>query len=124
MSSIASGPGLGSGYNVDLSVQQVGATESRLSLNTDAGAAASANAASVNVAASTQVSASTAASSASATSAAAVVTSTQASAGAAPVDTDRVATIKKAIETGNYPLVPTKIGDAMIAAGMLLRINT
>ncbi|WP_206238378.1 flagellar biosynthesis anti-sigma factor FlgM [Novosphingobium terrae] len=122
MSSIASGPGLGSGYNVDLSVQQVGATESRLSLNTDANAAATANSASVNLAANTQVSASTAAAT-SATSAQAVVTSTQASAGAAPVDTDRVATIKKAIEDGNYPLVPTKIGDAMIAAGMLLRIN-
>jgi negative regulator of flagellin synthesis FlgM len=122
MSSIASGPGLGSGFNVDLSVQQVGATESKLSLNTDASAAATANSASVNVAANTQVSAKSD-TAASATSAAAVVTSTQASAGAAPVDTDRVATIKKAIETGNYPLVPTKIGDAMIAAGMLLRIN-
>ncbi len=122
MSSIASGPGLGSGFNVDLSVQQVGATESKLSLNTDASAATSANNASVNLAANTQVSANSPAS-ASATSAAAVVTSTQASAGAAPVDTDRVATIKKAIEDGNYPLVPTKIGDAMIAAGMLLRIN-
>jgi len=121
MSSIASGPGLGSGFNVDLSVQQVGATDPRLSLNTDASAAASASAASVNVAASTQVSANTAATSADSAS---VVTSTQASAGSAPVDTDRVATIKKAIETGNYPLVPTKIGDAMIAAGMLLRINT
>lgn len=122
MSSIASGPGLGSGFNVDLSVQQVGATESKLSLNTDASAATSAKNASVNLAANTQVSANSPAS-ASATSAAAVVTSTQASAGAAPVDTDRVATIKKAIEDGNYPLVPTKIGDAMIAAGMLLRIN-
>ncbi|WP_343613345.1 flagellar biosynthesis anti-sigma factor FlgM [Novosphingobium sp.] len=123
MSSIASGPGLGSGFNVDLSVQQVGATDSRLSLNTDANAAASAASASVNLAAATQVSSSPAATT-SAPSASAVVTSTASSAGSAPVDTDRVATIKKAIETGNYPLVPTKIGDAMIAAGMLLRINT
>lgn len=41
--------------------------------------------------------------------------------GAAPVDTDRVEVIKKAIETGQYPVFPAKIADAMIAAGMLLR---
>lgn len=38
-----------------------------------------------------------------------------------PVDIERVKVIKNAIETGNYPLVPAKIADAMIAAGMLLR---
>ncbi len=36
-------------------------------------------------------------------------------------DTERVATIKKAIEKGNYPLVPAKIADAMIAARYLMR---
>ncbi|MCJ2184938.1 flagellar biosynthesis anti-sigma factor FlgM [Novosphingobium sp. 1949] len=41
--------------------------------------------------------------------------------GEAPVDTDRVATIRKAVEDGHYPLVPTQIADAMIAAGVLLR---
>lgn len=41
--------------------------------------------------------------------------------GEAPVDTDRVEVIKKAIENGQYPVVPTKIADAMIAAGLLLR---
>lgn len=41
--------------------------------------------------------------------------------GDAPVDTDRVAVIRHAVETGNYPLVPTQIADAMIAAGVLLR---
>ncbi|HKX77813.1 MAG TPA: flagellar biosynthesis anti-sigma factor FlgM [Novosphingobium sp.] len=41
--------------------------------------------------------------------------------GAAPVDTDRVAEIRKAIEDGRYPIVPSKIADAMIAAGILLR---
>jgi negative regulator of flagellin synthesis FlgM len=51
----------------------------------------------------------------------AVVTTTATSAGSSPVDSDRVAAIKKAIETGNYPIVPTKIGDAMIAASVLLR---
>jgi negative regulator of flagellin synthesis FlgM len=41
--------------------------------------------------------------------------------GQAPVDADRVAQIRKAVESGSYPLVPTRIADAMIAAGMLLR---
>ena len=45
-----------------------------------------------------------------------------ASAGAEPpVDHERVAQIRKAIEQGRYPIVPTKIADAMIAAGYLLR---
>lgn len=39
----------------------------------------------------------------------------------APVDVERVKTIRQAIESGNYPLVPARIADAMIAAGMLLR---
>lgn len=39
----------------------------------------------------------------------------------APVDTDRVNLIRKAIESGHYPVVPTKIADAIIAAGVLLR---
>lgn len=42
-------------------------------------------------------------------------------AGDAPIDTDRVATVRRAIESGNYPIVPAKIADAMIAAGILLR---
>lgn len=41
--------------------------------------------------------------------------------GAAPVDTDRVAQIRKAIETNTYPLLPTKVADAIIAAGLMLR---
>lgn len=41
--------------------------------------------------------------------------------GDAPVDTDRVAEIRKAIESGNYPVIPMKVADAMIAAGFLLR---
>lgn len=39
----------------------------------------------------------------------------------APVDVDRVTEIRKAVEDGSYPLVPTRIADAMIAAGFLLR---
>lgn len=42
-------------------------------------------------------------------------------AGTEPVNHDRVAEIRKAIENGTYPLVPQKIADAMIAAGYLLR---
>jgi negative regulator of flagellin synthesis FlgM len=41
--------------------------------------------------------------------------------GEAPVDTDRVQMIRKAVEAGQYPVVPAKIADAMIAAGLLLR---
>ncbi len=57
-----------------------------------------------------------------ASSAAQVQRSSALDAGAKPpVDIERVKVIKNAIETGNYPLVPAKIADAMIAAGMLLR---
>lgn len=38
-----------------------------------------------------------------------------------PVDAGRVAEIRKAIEEGRYPLIPTRVADAMIAAGYLLR---
>jgi negative regulator of flagellin synthesis FlgM len=41
--------------------------------------------------------------------------------GEAPVDSDRVEMIRKAVDTGTYPVVPAKIADAMIAAGLLLR---
>ncbi|HEY6870175.1 MAG TPA: flagellar biosynthesis anti-sigma factor FlgM [Novosphingobium sp.] len=41
--------------------------------------------------------------------------------GQAPVDAERVQVIRHAIETGTYPIIPTKIADAMIAAGLLLR---
>jgi negative regulator of flagellin synthesis FlgM len=41
--------------------------------------------------------------------------------GPVPVDHDRVAEIRKAIERGDYPILPAKVADAMIAAGLLLR---
>ena len=50
-----------------------------------------------------------------------VATSLTTSAGAAPVNQDRVTQIRDAVQNGNYPVIPTKIGDAMIAAGVLLR---
>ncbi len=40
-----------------------------------------------------------------------------------PVDHDRVAEIRKAIETNSYPLIPTEIADAMIAAGLYGKIG-
>ncbi len=50
-----------------------------------------------------------------------VQTTVDTSSGTVPVDAVRVAEIRKAINEGTYPLIPTKIGDAMIAAGMLLQ---
>jgi negative regulator of flagellin synthesis FlgM len=41
--------------------------------------------------------------------------------GQAPVDGDRIEVIRKAVEAGQYPVVPAKIADALIAAGLLLR---
>ncbi len=39
----------------------------------------------------------------------------------APIDHDRVAQIRKALDQGTYPLVPHKVADALIAAGIILR---
>lgn len=41
--------------------------------------------------------------------------------GTPPVDVERVQLIRKAVETGTYPILPAKVADAMIAAGLLLR---
>ena len=57
-----------------------------------------------------------------AASSAGLFTSTALDAGAMPVDQSRVAEIKQAIQSNSYPVLPTKIGDAMIAAGLLLRM--
>lgn len=43
--------------------------------------------------------------------------------GEAPVDAERVQMIRKAVETGTYPVVPAKVADAIIAAGILLRVG-
>ena len=50
----------------------------------------------------------------------AVETGNRVSAGAAPVDTDRVAQIRDALKEGSYPIVPAKITDAIIAARLML----
>ena len=41
--------------------------------------------------------------------------------GPMPVNAERVGEIRRAIESGKYPLVPARVADAMIAAGFLLR---
>ena len=38
--------------------------------------------------------------------------------GSAPVDSDRVARIRGAIESGTYPLVATEIAEGIIASGL------
>lgn len=56
-----------------------------------------------------------------AASGAAVETTAALDPGSPPVDAERVQMIRKAVESGSYPLLPAKIADAMIAAGVLLR---
>ena len=41
--------------------------------------------------------------------------------GAPPIDSDRVAIVRKALEAGTYPVMPARVADAIIAAGLLLR---
>lgn len=53
----------------------------------------------------------------------AVQTGAKVSAGEAPVDADRVAQIRDALREGNYPIVPAKITDAMIAARLMLSFD-
>ena len=56
--------------------------------------------------------------------ASAVPVSSVASAGVEPpIDQERVDEIRRAVEAGRYPVVPTRIADAMIAAGFLLRVG-
>ena len=55
------------------------------------------------------------------TTKATVVKSDALDAGSAPVDVERVAEVRKAVESGTYPLLPTRVADAIIAAGYLLR---
>ena len=41
--------------------------------------------------------------------------------GPMPVNAERVGEIRRAVESGRYPMVPAQVADAMIAAGFLLR---
>ena len=103
MSSIGSGPGIGTGLIEISGVRAVSGTDPRPVATT-----------------STTVAQQPAAHS---NEAAAMVSSTVLNAGEMPVDSDRVSVIRKAIQSGNYPLFPTKISDAMIAAGILLQVR-
>lgn len=51
----------------------------------------------------------------------AVVQSEALDTGDMPVDFERVQLIRKAVESGTYPLLPARVADAMIAAEMILR---
>lgn len=51
----------------------------------------------------------------------AVETSQALDPGQPPIDNERVQLVRKAVETGRYPVVPAQIADAMIAAGVMLR---
>ena len=42
-------------------------------------------------------------------------------AGEVPVNAERVTQIRKALEQGTYPILPTSVADAIIAAGLILR---
>lgn len=46
------------------------------------------------------------------------------SAATPPFDVERVNEIRKALEDGTYPVLPTRIADAMIAARYLLSTTT
>lgn len=51
------------------------------------------------------------------------VASAPLAAGLPPINAERVAEIRKAVENGTYPVLPAKVADAMIAAGMILRVG-
>ena len=51
-----------------------------------------------------------------------ISTSVSTAGSSAPIDQDRVKEIRKALETGKYPLVPAKIADALIAAELYGKI--
>lgn len=110
MSTIGSGPGISPGTQIEpVSARATSTSDTRLPTPAPATPAQ-------NTAASATAS--------SAAGQAAVVSSPTLSAGStAPVDRERVSQIKKAVQTGTYPLLPTKISDAMIAAGFMLQGN-
>lgn len=46
------------------------------------------------------------------------VSTARVTAGQQPIDHDRVAEIRKALQDDRYPIIPTEIADAIIAAGL------
>jgi len=51
----------------------------------------------------------------------AVVQSEALDPGDMPIDIERVEMIRRAVEQGTYPVIPARVADAVIAAGILLR---
>lgn len=99
MSSIGSGPGVGQGPNVEAATaRRIGAAAARPVDNSTPAAPAPR---------ATET----------------MVTTQALDAGTMPVDSERVAQIKKALEENRYPVLPIKIGDALIAAGLLLQVR-
>lgn len=100
MSSIGSGPGLGAGQQVDSqAVRRLAGAAAPAPVGTEAQPVA-------------------------ARAEPGLVSSTARDAGAMPVNAERVAEIKKAIQSGRYPVLPEKISDALIAAGLLLQVRS
>ena len=100
MSSIGSGPGLGAGQQVDSqAVRRLAATSAASPVGTDSQPSETRETP-------------------------ALVTSTARDAGTMPVNAERVSEIRKAIQSGRYPVLPEKIGDALIAAGLLLQVRS
>ena len=104
MSSIGSGPGIVTGQIELNGVRAINGTEARPTVAETTPATPQPAAATSN-------------------QGAAVVTTTALNAGEVPVDHERVAQIRKAIQSGTYPIVPAKISDAMIAARFLLQVG-
>lgn len=107
MSSIGTSPGISAGAHMEVgTVRPVGMADLRSA-----------------TAAEPKVATPTAAPTSAQAAASPLVTSTARDAGPVPVNSDRVKEIRKAIESGTYPIAPAKISDAMIAAGLMLRIK-
>ena len=115
MSTIGSGPNIGTGPQFDTNAARTAAQTN--SASTQGVVATPTSTPAPPPAAATSTTPPTA----QVTSAAQSMVSSSTSAGAAPVDTDRTAAIKSAIKNGTYPILPTKISDAMIAASLILR---
>lgn len=116
MSNIEIGPSRPVGA-VQVKIANADAAAPPTAATTAAATDTAASAAPTTAAAATQAAPAGTASAAAAT----VATSDATRAGDVPVSADRVAQIRKAIENGHYPVIPARIADAMIAAGMLLR---
>ena len=113
MSTIGSGPNIGTGPQFDTSA-------ARTAAQVNSATTQAANAAPAPAAPAAQAPSTAQVSSAQVSSAQSMVSSST-SAGSPPVDSDRTSAIKAAIKNGTYPILPTKISDAMIAASLILR---